>query len=172
VITIAAFVISLAAGQPAHAASPDACALLSDADIHAALGEDVRARTPATQPAGSLLMAQCYFGAASARSVSLSVAARAASGPPSLTPREYWRRQFHADDRRRKKRDAGGEGGARPIAGIGDEAYWSGNRIAGALYVLSGETFIRVSVGGLTAEQERIGTSKRLAQAAMARLEK
>ncbi|MDQ2854882.1 MAG: hypothetical protein M3R68_01020, partial [Acidobacteriota bacterium] len=34
------------------------------------------------------------------------------------------------------------------IAGVGDEAFWTGNRVGGALYALKGNTYIRISVGG------------------------
>jgi hypothetical protein len=144
----------------------DTCALLSDADVRAAVGEDVRSRTPATQPAGGLLMNQCVFATSGARSVSLAVTNSVVSGTSRVTPREFWKRQFH------EAREGGGEheSGARRIRGVGEEAYWSGTRIAGALYVLKGDTFIRVSVGGIKTEPERVAKSKALATAALARI--
>jgi hypothetical protein len=179
VITVIAILVSLAGGPPSKGAPPDVCTLLSDAEIHAILGEDVKARTPSAQPAGGLRMAQCYFGGTSARSISLALATPASLERPSLTPREFWRRQFHGNDAQgtvskaskdSKDREEDGERGARRVAGIGDEAYWSGSRIAGALYVLRGGSFIRVSVGGIRTEPERIEKSKALARAALARL--
>jgi hypothetical protein len=56
------------------------------------------------------------------------------------------------------------------VKGVGDEAFWSGTRVAGALYVLRGNTFIRVSVGGIADERERIDKSRQIAIAALARL--
>jgi hypothetical protein len=152
------------------AASPapaEACALLTSAEIEASLGESVKERRPGTQATGQLATSQCYFGTSSARSVSLTLTRRNDSGHSTLTPREYWRRQFHASE---QDKDAEPDGRARPIAGVGEEAYWTGNRFAGALYVLKGEAFLRISVGGLRDEETRIATSKALALAALKRL--
>jgi hypothetical protein len=99
------------------------------------------------------------------------------SGGETVT---FWRDQFHGRDEHASGREAactadgaaraGIETAARPINGVGDEAFWSGTRIAGALYVLRGNTFIRVSVGGINDEKERIEKSRLLAVAALARL--
>jgi hypothetical protein len=158
-------VLLLALSLPAHAArTVDPCALLKDADIEAALHTPVKERKPGTQPAGALVTSQCFFATSSAISVSLALTRGSTDERSALTPREYWRRQFHAtehegdDDRR-----------ARPISGIGDEAYWTGNRFAGALYVLIGDAFLRISVGGIRDEKGRIEASETLARAALKR---
>jgi hypothetical protein len=162
VIAAAVLLISLTGAQ----AKVDACALLSDADVRSVLGEDVRSHTPASQSAGGLLMDQCVLATSGARSVSIAVAGSVTSGKSHITPREFWKRQFH------EKQGDGEEheSGARRIRGVGEEAYWSGTRIAGALYVLKEDTFIRISVGGIKTEPERIAKSKALANAALARI--
>lgn len=58
----------------------------------------------------------------------------------------------------------------RPIPGAGDEAFWTGDARAGALYVLSADAVLRISVGGVSDEEERIRRSKVLARAALNRL--
>jgi hypothetical protein len=60
-------------GQRAGASSTpvDACALITNAEIEAALGESVKERRPGTQATGGLQTTQCFFGTSSARSVSL-----------------------------------------------------------------------------------------------------
>ncbi len=58
----------------------------------------------------------------------------------------------------------------RPIDGLGEEAYWVGNSISGALYVLNGNSFLRISVGGVRGESARMEKSKALAHAALKRL--
>ncbi len=151
----------------ASSAPPEACGLLTSAEIEASLGEPVKERTSGAQAAGPLATSQCYFGTSSARSVSLTLTRRIDSGKSTLTPREYWRRQFQASE---QDKDSEPERRARPIAGVGEEAYWTGNRFAGALYVLKGEAFLRISVGGLRDEETRIATSKALALAALKRL--
>jgi hypothetical protein len=49
-------------------------------------------------------------------------------------------------------------------------AYWVGTPITGALYVLQGDNFVRISVGGVGEESARIERSKVLARAAVKRL--
>src|SRR5438045_68289 len=165
-----AMVIALSQGS---AGNIDACALLTPAEIQAVLGETMTDPKPNTQPAGGVLLFQCVFGAASRRTISVAVAGTARGRGGALTPREFWRRQFHPSPRDRREegdRETEGENKPRPIAGIGDEAFWAGNRIAGALYVLRRDTFVRISIGGITNERERIEKSKALARAAIRRL--
>jgi hypothetical protein len=166
-IFLVAVSLSVDHGQPAAASSTpaEACALLTNAEIEPVLGEPVKERKPGTQATGGLLTSQCFFGTSSARSVSLTVTRANAAGRSTLAPREYWRRQFHPHESE-KERDTQ----ARPIAGVGDEAYWTGNRFAGALYVLRGNAFLRISVGGIPDEQARIAAAKALALAALKRL--
>jgi hypothetical protein len=174
-----------AAMQSPAAKKPDACALLSDRDVRTTLGVDVKERQPASQQAHGLLLSQCYVGTGTPKSVSIAVAGNTRAGGRTVTPRAFWRDQFHRHDERtsertpekgeaartRDNREQEGETEARPIGGLGDEAFWSGTRVAGALYVLRGNTFIRVSVGGISDEQERIETSRRLAVAALERVQ-
>src|SRR5207248_1629286 len=56
------------------------------------------------------------------------------------------------------------------LDGIGEEAYWSGNRFGGALYVLAKDAIVRISVGGPDNEQIKITKSKALALKALERL--
>ena len=58
----------------------------------------------------------------------------------------------------------------RRIKGLGDEAYWVGTPIAGAHYVLQGDTFVRISIGGVGEESARIKKSEVLARAVVKRL--
>ena len=164
---LALLVEPAAAVQAPAADTPDACALLADGDVRAVLGVTVKERRPGAQQAHGVLLSQCYLGTGTARSVSIAVAGNTVSGGKTVTPRAFWRDQFHRRDERRERGD---ETEARRISGVGDEAFWSGTRVAGALYVLRGNTFIRVSVGGISDEQERIEKSRRLAVAALARL--
>ena len=126
-------------------------------------------------------MSQCFFGmAGSAKSVSLAVARANPAGNSKLTPRAFWHKQFHPEEReeRKEEKTRAGQAGereeempkARPITGLGEEAYWVGNPILGALYVLQGDMFLRISVGGIRQEPERIEKSKALARAALKRL--
>ena len=184
-VLILALLAQAPAAKPPAAKKPDACALLADADVRTLLGVTVKERQPGTQEAHGLLLSQCYLGTGTPRSVSIAVAGNTRSGGKTVTPRAFWRDQFHRRDehasgrkgekheaaRNGEKRDQEGETEAKPIDGVGDEAFWSGTRVAGALYVLRGNTFIRVSVGGISDEKERIEKSRQLAVTALARLQ-
>lgn len=58
----------------------------------------------------------------------------------------------------------------QPVAGLGDGAYWSGNPVGGVLYVLKGEKFIRVSVGGPDNQEVKLNKSKAIAGKVLPRL--
>jgi hypothetical protein len=168
--------ISLAA---ASAPTRDACSLLATEDVKRVLGSDIAERKPATEDARGLLLFQCYIGTGTPRAVSIAMAGDTKAGSRTISPREFWRAQFHPHAARGSEGKAGQrdareeqEMEVRPIRGIGDEAFWSGTRVAGALYVLRGNTFIRVSVGGIRHESERIEKSRQLAVSALARLSK
>ena len=59
---------------------------------------------------------------------------------------------------------------ASAITGVGEQAYWVGSPLVGALYVLKGNTFLRISVGGVREEPVRIQKSVALARLALKRL--
>lgn len=158
----------------------DVCKLLTSAEIEGVQGERVEEAKPSAQSSGGLLMSQCLFRTSTpAKSVSLALAE-----PSAKKPRDYWRKQFHAGgEKEEQKNDAGKTGrkssrereeeeGSKPraIRDVGDEAYWVGGPITGALYVLRNNTFIRVSVGGVREEPARIEKSVALARAALKRL--
>lgn len=58
----------------------------------------------------------------------------------------------------------------KKIEGVGDEAYWSGTRFGGALYVLRKNVILRISVGGPDDQETKIQKSKELGQKAITRL--
>jgi hypothetical protein len=186
----------LAAGQ-AHGGSPpkakagsdsapakekiDVCMLLSSAEIEAVQREPVKETRANTQPSGGMLMSQCVFHTATfAKSVHVALATPESAGKPGLAPRKFWQRQFHPTEVKEEETSVAGKESeqereeeankARPITGLGEEAYWVGNPVAGALYVLQGEVFLRISVGGVGEESGRIEKTKILARAAVKRL--
>jgi hypothetical protein len=158
------------------------CSLLTSAEVAAVQGEPVQETKPGDQRGAGLMMSQCLFRTTTpTKSVSLSVAS-----PSAMSPRAFWRKQFHPGQDAAKERDSAGaekksfverkeqeeEESSRPrvIAGLGEEAYWVGGPIAGALYVLKGNTFLRISVGGIREESVRIEKSKALARVALKRM--
>jgi hypothetical protein len=164
--------------------SLDACQLLTRAEIEAVQGEPVKEAKPNVQSNGGMRISECLFHTSNfAKSVSVALAAPSLGKASGLTPRKFWQRQFRGlDAQRDKTRGASDEidkpeskreeenGEARRIKGLGEDAYWVGSPIAGALYVLYGDKFVRISVGGVGEESVRIEKSKVLARAALKRL--
>jgi hypothetical protein len=159
---------------------PDACAVLTSADVQAVQGDAVQETKPSTQPAGGLVMSQCLFRTASpSKSVSVAIASAG-----SVSPRAFWQKQFHSaksesEEREKEKPAAKGkpakeeEGEStwpRTIKGVGEQAYWVGSPMVGELYVLKGNTFLRISVGGIREEAARIEKSVALARLALKRM--
>lgn len=125
---------------------------------------------PSDQPAGSFQFSQCFYRTSEfTSSVSVAVGIPLASDGKRSGPRQYWQQQFHskvsATPGSKKKEPP------KRIAGLGDEAFWVGDPKTGALYVLKGEVFLRLSVGGPGDETEKIKRSKALASRALKRLQ-
>jgi hypothetical protein len=168
------------AHDSARATKPDPCALLTSADVQAVQGDAVQETKPSTQPAGGLVMSQCLFRTASpSKSVSLAIAS-----PGTVSPRTFWQKQFHSGNPESEEKDkdkaASGRKNAkqeedestrpRAIKGVGEQAYWVGSPMVGALYVLKRDIFLRISVGGIREESARIEKSIALARLALKRL--
>ena len=176
------------ATDPASAKStPDTCSLLSQAEIEKFLGEPVKEIKSSSQPVGGMLVSQCIFLTRTfANSLSLAVT----SPDPAhsaKTVHDFWDHQFHSANSRSAEEPEGTRGAKgddasqkqsstqesekpRLISGLGQEAYWVGSPITGALYVLQGGAFLRVSVGGIRQESARIDKSKAIAGATLSKL--
>ncbi len=171
--------VQKAAHNSAGQDKPDACAVLTSADVQKVQGDPVQETKPSTQPAGGLVMSQCLFRtAAPSKSVSVAIAT---SGTTS--PRAFWQKQFHSrnpeiEGKEKNKPGAGRKDAKeedesthpRTIKGVGEQAFWVGSPMVGALYVLKGNTFLRISVGGVREESARIEKSVALARLALKHL--
>jgi hypothetical protein len=170
----------------------DACALLTSQEVKAVQGEEPKETKLAGRLTSGFAISQCFFTLRTfSNSISLMVAQKA-EGPGAKDLEEFWRARFHSEkyedredkdkDRERagdgdKKKGEGREEGEeeeeappKKISGVGKEAYWVGNRVGGALYVLKENAYLRISVGGPPEQAIKIGKSKTLAQKALARL--
>jgi hypothetical protein len=159
----------------------DPCKLLSGADIQAVQADPVEETKPGTQPSGGLVMSQCLYRTANpSKSVSVAIASAG-----STSPRAFWQKQFQSansssEEKEHEKTAAEQKPGKheeeeestrpRTIQGLGEQAYWVGSPMVGALYVLKGNTFLRISVGGVREEPARIQKSVALARLALKRL--
>lgn len=157
----------------AAAATPNACQVLTPRDVARVQGAKYK-KTRLTESSDSgVTISQCFYALPR---LSDSVTVDLIRGQA----REFWQKHFADAKEDREvneasitavRREADEENNMpRLIHGVGDNAVWSGNRLAGALYVLKGETVVRVSVGGSGTGEQKIERAKRLAARAIQRL--
>ena len=177
-----------AAGGGSSAEKLEVCALLTSAEIEAVQGEPIQETKPSVQPNSSFLLSLCFFRTATfTKSVSLALATPDPARASAPGPREYWQKQFHEPGQGEKEKDESAAGKAkaskeseeerenklrkpRAVEGVGEEAFWMGNPVTGALYVLKGNAYLRISIGGSGDESKRIEKTKTLAQKALMHL--
>ena len=162
----------------------DACTLITGAEVQAIQGSPIKDTKGSEQSDGSFRIAQCFYNAETFnKSVSLSLTQSDPASPKARNPKDFWKETFGRyegkakeekgdEEKKESLREQGEEKGPPPkkIDGIGDAAYWTANRVGGALYVLKNDVFIRVSVGGPEGEDALMKRCKALAEKALSRL--
>lgn len=167
----------------------DGCSLITKEEIGAVQNTTVTDAKGSKSSDGNHLITQCYYATTGANlSVSVAVTQFDPNSVAAASPRELWEQTFgrfreektetegkEGDEKgapnTRGSREEGEEGmPPKRIDGVGEEAFWTGNRFGGALYVLKGDVFIRISVGGPDNQETKIEKSKTLAQKALSRL--
>ena len=144
-----------------------ACTLLTAEETQAVQGEPFKSTKPSQKITGDLMVSQCYFELpTTVNSIVLTVTRKGEGG---RDPSQSWRDIFHREESGRKKEEKE-EKEPLKIEGIGDEAFWTGTRVGGALYVLKGNSYIRISVGGAGDQTQKIEKSKALAESVLKRL--
>ncbi len=183
-LCLAAFVL-LSGGAAAFAAPEkfDPCSLLTRREIEAVQGDRV-VSTKASEPErGRFAVSQCFYSLSTfSKSISLEVTRRSVG--ESESPRAHWKQMFA------RALEKGGEGEKegesqekagpekvraaaakpRPVSGLGDEAYWVGSTLGGGLFVLKGDAYLRLSVGGSDSESVKTEKLKKLSRKALPRL--
>jgi hypothetical protein len=177
----------------------DACALLTSKEIESVQGEPLKETKLSGTAEGGFVVSQCFYTLPTfTNSISLSVTQKGEPAG-ARDPKEFWRETFKRGEEREREKERGGEKGRerekerekerelqkaqgraeeeeeesappKKVPGIGDEAFWMGSRVGGALYVLKGNSYVRVSVGGAGNEASKIKKSKALAQKVIGRL--
>lgn len=160
-------VLSLILGSSAIATEappgPDPCTLLTDDEIQRVQEQPVVKRVGTVRQSPSFRVLQCFYQTADfANSVSLALSI-AEGGPGAV---RYWNERFHGES----VNESGPEGPPLPVAGLGEEAYWVGDAKTGAVYALTGDRFLRISIGGVADEATRKARSLALADAAVPRV--
>ena len=175
------------AGEPA--AKIDACSLLTKQEIEAIQGSPIKETKSSSNEGNGFVHSQCFYTASEfSKSVSLTVTRTDPTASVKGDVKSFWKETFgryeesqkerEGDEEKRESlkeqaREKGEEEGANPprkVDGLGDAAYWSSNRVGGVLYVLKGNAYIRVSLGGLFDEKTRMEKTEQLARNVLARL--
>ena len=150
----------------------DACSLLTSKEIESVQGEALKEPKTSGQTGGGFAVSQCYFGLPTAsNSISLTLMQKSDT-PDARDPKEFWKETFHGEKNKEKGREEEETKPTPPekIEGVGDEAFWLANRFGGDLYVLKGDSFFRISVGGTGDKTAKIDKSKKLAQMVLRRI--
>ena len=182
-----------ALSAPPTSSFSGACRLLTAADVAAVQPGKLVETKPTSSEAGGYAISDCFYRLEPfTSSVSVEVTRRGL-GKAANDPAERWERMFRAEagegdrdadeDREREEKQTGsGAPGVRgiekekapPLAvpGVGDEAFWIGNRASGVLYALARgrHAYVRVSVGGAGTEEEKRAKAVDLARKALRRL--
>ena len=163
----------------------DPCALLTRREIETVQRDRLSSIKASEPQRDRFAVSQCFFTMATfSKSISLEVTRRRANESPG--PREGWKQMFaralekakekekerEAEEREGKETEREERRGAalRRIEGIGDEAYWDGSSVGGGLYVLAGDTYFRLSIGGPEPVAEKIERLKKLSRGIIRRL--
>ena len=163
------------------------CSLITNEEVGAIQHATITDAKSSAGVSGGMLMSQCYYNAREPNmSVSLAVIEHNPQDVSAPDAKSYWTESFRrlagdeSDEEKpgeRKEKRGGVEREEKEkrvppkrLDRIGEEAYWSGNRFGGALYVLAKDAIVRISVGGPDNEQIKIDKSKALALKALERL--
>lgn len=158
-----AFTFMLFAAASAAAKTPSACELLKAADVKTIQGRAFEETKLTTSRVDGMIASQCFYRLPSfADSISVTVISAAS---PSITAEELWEKLSSEEEG--EKEEGEEQEPAREIRGLGEEAFWAGNKLAGAMYVLQGRAILRVSVGGGETMEKKIEKTKQLAKLAL-----
>jgi len=137
---------------------PDPCSLLTKEEIFAVQDATFLDATKNLHTSGDVTVTQCYFRLPDAsRSITLEL-----TTTPEL--HELWFEPGEEGERE------SGEKHAIEVKGLGRDAVWSGNRVSGALYVLTPHAILRISIGGAGDQATKLEHAKMLARDALAKM--
>jgi hypothetical protein len=156
-------------------AQGDVCRLITSEEIRAIQGSPIKEPKGSTRSENGFRVSQCFYTAAEfSKSVNLAVIQKDPDNSAKQSPKDFWKEKFDPYENEEPKAKSGGEKEKGPapkkITGLGDEAYWVANRFGGTLYVLKGDAFISIGLGGTDDEETKLKKSEALAQKALQRL--
>jgi len=151
-------------------------------DIQTVQGSPFNEAKSSARSDGGFRVSQCFYTATEfSKSVNLALVQTDPSHPTRRSPKDFWKEKFgryggetaeHTEDNKRSEGKEEKEESVRPkkIDGIGEQAFWISNRFGGVLYVLKGEVFLSIGLGGTDDEETKLKKSKVLAQKALQQL--
>jgi hypothetical protein len=153
----------------------DACSLVSKEEVESVHQTPVKDAKSSERSDGTFRISQCVYTAAEfSKSVNLDLIQVDPNEPGNRSPKDFWKEKFDPYEAEEPKTNRGDEKeqGVPPkkITALGDEAYWVSNRFGGVLYILKGDAFISIDIGGTDNEEIKLEKSKALAQKALQRL--
>jgi hypothetical protein len=130
------------------------CDLLTADDLQRVQGE----RPVEIKPSQSGAFEQCFYRLPTfTSSINLGV---------THDGRALWQRIEQGG----REEEEGEKSRTREVEGLGDDALWSPLPIGATLYVLRGDTMLRISIGGKMDDATRLENSIKLAKTALKRL--
>jgi hypothetical protein len=161
------------------AVTRDACSLVSKEEVESVQTSAVNETKSSERSDDSFRVAQCFYTTAEfSKSVNLALVQKNPDQQNHRSPKDFWNEKFgrYGDEKERNEKaeteSVEKEQSTTPkkIGGLGDDAYWVSNRFGGVLYVLKGDAFISVGLGGTDDEETKLKKSKLLAEKALQRL--
>jgi hypothetical protein len=171
----------------------DVCNLLTSDDLKDVQGEAYQDAQRSDRVDGEFIVAQCYYALPTTiNSVVVNVTSAKDEGG-ARSPKGFWEQTFGRDEQkeregkgesaREREREKAKEPRAReeegeakeasppqPVKDLGDEAFWVGSPVGGALYVLKNDLFLRLSIGGAGDQKVKLNKSRALAQKILKKL--
>ena len=153
----------------------DACSLLSKDEVASVQATPVNDTKSSERSDDLFRVSQCFYTTAeSSKSVNLALVQRDPGKPSTRSPKDFWKKKFDPYEDEEPKTMTGDEkeqgSPAKKIVRLGDDAYWVPNRFGGILYVLKGDAFISIGLGGPDDQDTKLKKSKALAEKALQRL--
>jgi hypothetical protein len=152
----------------------DACSLVSKEEVESVQQTSVNDAKNSERSDGTFRISQCLYSAAEFnKSVNLALIQADPNQTSKRSPKDFWKEKFdpyenEAPNANRAEKEQGPE--PKKITGLGDEAFWISNRFGGMLYILKGDAFISIGIGGADDEETKLEKSKALAKKALQRL--
>jgi hypothetical protein len=178
-IAVGAFVWLFAGGAAGAGKPLDVCRLLSPATLESVQGSRPIATVPSSHEDATLRSSSCFYSLTpSNQSVNLQV--MTAAGTTDI--HQFWKQRFRPERKAEepesdvgRKTGSGSEANerrapAKPVPGVGEEAFWIYTGRDGAIYALQRDYVVRVSVGGKAEESSQRQRATELALSALSEL--